>query len=108
MINWRELQQKFPKGIETFIEFVKQQHGNETIWHYTSNTELYRFFDSRGIILVIDFTPQSDKQFSSIVWTSNEKIKENLHFLSYYSERPLAEQEGFKKCFEVLDVQLNE
>lgn len=107
MINWKELPHKFPNCFEQFSTFVRDKHGDDIVWHLLGNTELYAFFDQKGLILLIDYEHLPViPHFRATIYDIKAK---KLHVLqTWFSNRTEAESEGFKQCFEILDVQLNE
>lgn len=111
-MNWKEIQEKYPKSINLFLSLENGWTVNGLLTGNYSTTGLLYFFDSQEIHcksnVWFDYGDGSDgTQYSVDVIQRLESGEEPEIEGGHFNTRKEAEIEGFMNCFGLLEVKLS-
>jgi len=120
-MNWKEIKEKYPKGWNKLVGFVRTRLGiiwndEYNIWtvyddimSYSLFRDLYSFFDEQGIYITLGFDIDLGTEICSFdEWAYDIGTQFGLSAISEYDHatRKEAEEQAFMEAFEILEEQL--
>lgn len=104
MIDWRNIEIKYPNALNVFANVMFPNIGIPciSILKYYDLKSLYRFFEKQGILLNVEMITKDS-------WLYTITMIDGKVFLScdeFKTTRDLVEIDGFNECFKLLEKKI--